>query len=302
MAMTNASQLKQLWPGLAALLGKDYAQYPANWSQIYEVIKSDKAWEESVFVKNLGLATRKVEGGGLTPDEGAGEVYTTRAVHEVWQMSFSITEEALEDNQYESIAKRYTKSAARSMAYTKELNSLYPLEQGFASYRTGDGAYLFSSSHTLGQFTNANKPTTGGDPNETYLENMYIQMQGWVDGRGLKISLQPKSIMIPPSYRFTMERLLKTQGRVGTSNNDINAIKNTGLIPSGYTVQPLLSDSTAWYVFTNCPDGMKHYWRRKLTTKEEYDFNTGNWKWKATERYIFTVEDPLSVWGCKVGV
>jgi len=302
MAIQNSQQLEQLWPGLAALLGEKYEAYPKMWPMMYEREASTKAYEKSVMIKLLGLASRKAEGKGVTPDEGAGEAYIKVSAHEVWHMAFAITEEAMEDNQYKDVSKRYVKAAARSMAYTQELNALYPIEAGFAAYTTGDGVSFFNAAHPIGSFTNSNKPTVGGDPNETYLENMVIQMSSWVDARGLKIMVKPRNVMVPPSYAFTMERLLKTAQRVGTANNDINALKSMNSIPDGYFVNPLMSDSTMWVVFTNCPDSLKFYERRALRNKNEYDFNTGNHLWKCDQRYIYTVEDPLGAWASKVGV
>lgn len=298
MAISRAQLLKELIPGLNALFGLEYKRYPEQHRDIFEVENSSRSFEEEQKVSGFGAAQTKGEGSSIAYDT-AQEAFTARYTHETIALGFSITEEAIEDNLYDSLSARYTKALARAMAYTKQVKAASILNNGFnSSYLGGDGVTLFSTAHpTVGGYTNANRPASGVDLNETALEAAIIQMAAWVDERGLLIAAKPKKLVIPPALQFVAERLLKTVGRVGTTDNDINALKNMGSIPGGYSVNNWLTDSNQWQIVTDVPNGLKMFERVKLKTSHEGDFDTGNMKYKARERYSFGYSDPLSVWG-----
>jgi hypothetical protein len=298
MAISRAQLLKELLPGLNALFGMEYARYSEEHKEIYEVESSERSFEEETKLSGFSAAPVKNEGQAIAYDN-AQEAWTARYNHETIAMGFSITEEAMEDNLYDSLSARYTKSLARGMAYTKQVKGAAVLNNGFSSgYTYGDGVSLFSTAHPLvSGGTNANRPTTGVDLNETSLENAVISIAAWTDERGLLIAAKPKKLIIPPALMFVATRLLETSLRVGTSDNDINAIKNNGSIPGGYTVNHFLTDTNAWFLTTDVPNGLKHFVRMPLATSMDGDFDTGNQRYKARERYSFGVSDPLGVYG-----
>lgn len=295
-AISRAQLLKELIPGLNALFGDEYKQYAEQHKEIYEVESSDRSFEEEVKLSGFGAAPTKREGEAISYDT-AQEAWTTRYTHEVVAMGFSITQEAVEDNLYASLSARYTKALARAMAYTKQVKAAAILNNGFSSYNSGDGVTLFSTAHPLvSGGTNSNRPTTGADLNETSLEAAIIQIANWTDERGLLIAARPTKLIIPPALQFVATRLLQTDGRVGTSDNDINALKKNGSIPS-VTVNNWLTDTNAFFLKTDIPNGLKHFVRAPLKTDTDGDFDTGNVRYKARERYSFGVSDPLAIWG-----
>jgi len=297
MAISRAQLLKELLPGLNALFGLEYAKYSEEHKEIYEIETSDRAFEEETKLSGFGAAPVKSEGAAIVYDS-AQEAWTARYTHETIAMGFSITEEAMEDNLYDSLASRYTKALARAMAYTKQVKAAAILNQGFSGPVYGDGQTLFSTAHPLvSGGTNANRPTAGVDLNETSLEAAIIQIAGWTDERGLLIAAKPKKLVIPPALQFVAERLMKTQQRVGTADNDINAIRSMGAVPGGWTVNHYLTDPNAWFLLTDVPNGLKHFVRVPLKTSMDPDFDTGNARYKARERYSFGVSDPLGIWG-----
>ena len=298
MAISRAQLLKQLLPGLNALFGMEYKQYAEEHKEIYETENSDKAFEEETKLSGFGAAPVKSEGAAIQYDS-AQEAWTARWTHETVAMGFAITEEAMEDNLYDSLSKRYTKALARAMAYTKQVKAAAILNNGFAGGPTyGDGQVLFSTAHPLvGGGVNANKPTVDTDLNETALENAVIQMSQWTDERGLLIAAKPKKLIIPAALQFVATRLLQTELRVGVADNDINAIKTNGAIPGGYAINHYLTDPSAWFLTTDVPNGLKHFVRVKMSTGFDGDFDTGNTRYKARERYSFGVGDPLGIWG-----
>lgn len=300
MPVINRSQaLKELLPGLNALYGLEYKKYDEEHLQIFDVENSDRSFEEEVKLSGFGAAPTKGEGQAVQYDT-AQESYVSRYVHETIAMGFAITEEAMEDNLYDKLASRYTKALARAMAYTKQVKAAAWLNNGFSgtTYLSGDGANLFSASHTLvSGGSNANKPTTAVDLNETALEAAIIQIAGWTDERGLLIAARPMKMIIPPSLEFTATRLLQTAGRVDTANNDINAVKSLGSISGGYVVNHYLTDTDAWFLKTDIPNGMKMFVRRAMKTDMNGDFDTGNARYKASERFCFGVSDFLAMWG-----
>ena len=297
MAISRAQMLKELLPGLNALFGLEYETYPDEHSMIYESDTSERSFEEELKLSGFGSAPVKNEGSAISYDS-AQESYTARYTHETIAMGFSITEEAMEDNLYESLSKRYTKALARSVAYTKQVKAANILNTGFDTYLAGDGQYVFDSDHTLvGGGTNSNIPGTAADLNETSLEDAVINIAAWTDDRGLLIAARPRKLIIPSALQFVATRLLETEGRVDTADNDINALKNNGSIPEGYSVNHWLTDSDAWFLKTDVPDGFKHFTRVKLATQMEGDFDTGNVRYKARERYSFGVSDPLGMYG-----
>jgi hypothetical protein len=300
MAISRAQLLKELLPGLNALFGMEYARYGEEHKEIYEQESSERSFEEETKLAGFSAAPVKNEGQALAYDN-AQEAWTARYNHETIAMGFSITEEAMEDNLYDSLSGRYTKSLARAMAYTKQIKAAAILNTGFTGSGNptyGDGQVLFSTAHPLvNGGTNSNRPTTGADLNETSLEAAVIQIAAWTDERGLLIAAKPKKLIVPPALMFVATRLLETSLRVGTTDNDINALKNNGSIPGGYTVNHFLTDTNAWFLTTDVPNGLKHFVRMPLATSMDGDFDTGNQRYKARERYSFGVSDPLGIFG-----
>jgi hypothetical protein len=298
MAISRAQLLKELLPGLNALFGLEYAKYGEQHKEIYETETSERSFEEEVKLSGFSAAPVKNEGSAIAYDN-AQEAFTARYTHETIALGFSITEEAVEDNLYDSLSSRYTKALARGMAYTKQVKAAAILNTGFTAGVTyGDGVTLFSTAHPLvSGGVNSNRPATAADLNETSLENAVIQIAAWTDERGLLIAAKPKKLVVPPSLQFVATRLLETELRVGTADNDINAIKNNGSIPGGYTVNNYLTDTNAWFLLTDVPNGLKHFVRSPLANSMDGDFDTGNVRYKARERYSFGVSDPLGVFG-----
>ncbi len=298
MAISRAQLLKELLPGLNALFGLEYARYGEEHKEIYETETSERSFEEETKLSGFSAAPVKNEGQAIAYDN-AQEAWTARYNHETIAMGFSITEEAVEDNLYDSLSSRYTKALARAMAYTKQVKAAYVLNQGFNSAVTyGDGVPLFSTQHPLiSGGVNSNRPSVAADLNETSLENAVIQIAAWTDERGLLIAAKPKKLVVPPALQFVATRLLETELRVGTADNDINAIKNNGSIPGGYTINHWLTDTNAWFLMTDVPNGLKHFVRTPLQNSMDGDFDTGNVRYKARERYSFGVSDPLGVYG-----
>ena len=299
MAISRAQLLKELLPGLNALFGLEYKKYENEHEAIYETENSERSFEEELNLSGFGAAPVKSEGAAIAYDN-AQESWVARYNHETIAMGFSITEEAMEDNLYDSLSSRYTKALARSMAYTKQVKAAYPLNNGFSggAYTVGDGKTLFATDHPLvSGGTNSNTPAVQADLNETSLEAAVIQIAGWTDNRGLLIAARPRKLIIPVASTFIATRLLETENRVSTADNDINAIKSNGTIPEGYSVNHYLTDTDAWYLITDVPNGMKHFVRTPMKTAMEGDFATGNVLYKARERYSFGVSDPLGVYG-----
>jgi hypothetical protein len=298
MAISRAQLLKELLPGLNALFGLEYAKYGEQHKEIYETETSERSFEEEVKLSGFSAAPVKNEGSAIAYDN-AQEAFTARYTHETIALGFSITEEAVEDNLYDSLSSRYTKALARGMAYTKQVKAAAILNTGFTAGVTyGDGVTLFSTAHPLiSGGVNSNRPATPADLNETSLENAVIQIAAWTDERGLLIAAKPKKLVVPPALQFVATRLLETELRVGTADNDINAIKNNGSIPGGYTINNFLTDTNAWFLLTDVPNGLKHFIRSPLANSMDGDFDTGNVRYKARERYSFGVSDPLGVYG-----
>src|SRR5210317_1717312 len=297
MAISRAQLLKELLPGLNALFGLEYQKYEDEHAEIYDVENSERSFEEEVKLSGFGAAPIKQEGAAISYDT-AQESFTARYNHETVAMGFSITEEAMEDNLYDSLSARYTKALARAMAYTKQTKAANPLNDGFTSYNSGDGVTLFSTAHPLvNGGTNANRPAVAADLNETSLEDAVINIAAFTDERGLLIAARPRKLIVPPALMFVATRLLQTEGRVGTADNDINALRNNGSIPEGYAVNHYLTDPDAWFLMTDVPNGLKHFVRTPMSTSMDADFDTGNSRYKARERYSFGVSDPLGVFG-----
>ena len=298
MAISRAQLLKELLPGLNALFGMEYSRYGEEHKEVYEQETSERAFEEEVKLSGVSAAPVKAEGEAISYDN-AQEAWTARYNHETIAMGFSITEEAVEDNLYDSLSARYTKALARAMAYTKQVKGADVLNRAFnASYTYGDGVTLCSTSHPLvSGGTNSNRPSTASDLNETSLENAIIQISNWTDERGLLVAARPKKLIIPADLTFVATRLLKSENRVATSDNDINAIKSDGAIPGGYSVNHFLTDTNAWFLTTDIPNGLKHFVRAPMATSMDGDFDTGNARYKARERYSFGVSDPLGIFG-----
>jgi hypothetical protein len=298
MAISRAQLLKELLPGLNALFGLEYARYGEEHKEIYETETSERSFEEETKLSGFSAAPVKPEGSAIAYDN-AQEAWTARYNHETIAMGFSITEEAVEDNLYDSLSSRYTKALARAMAYTKQVKAAAVLNNGFNSAVTyGDGQALFSTAHPLiSGGTNSNTPSTPADLNETSLENAVIQIAGWTDERGLLIAAKPRKLVVPPNLMFTATRLLQTELRVATADNDVNALKMMGSIPEGYTVNHFLTDTNAWFLTTDVPNGLKHFVRTPLSTSMDGDFDTGNVRYKSRERYSFGVSDPLGIFG-----
>ena len=298
MAISRAQLLKELLPGLNALFGLEYARYGEEHKEIYETETSERSFEEETKLSGFSAAPVKNEGSAIAYDN-AQEAWTARYNHETIALGFSLTEEAIEDNLYDSLSARYTKGLARAMAYTKQVKAAAVINNGFtAGYTGGDGVVLFSTAHPLiSGGTNSNRPSTGADLNETSLENAVIQIAAWTDERGLLIAAKPKKLIVPPALQFVATRLLETSLRVGTTDNDINALKNNGSIPEGYTQNHFLTDTNGWYLTTDVPNGMKHFVRTPLSNSMDGDFDTGNVRYKSRERYSFGWSDPLGMYG-----
>jgi len=300
MAISRSQLLKELLPGLNALFGLEYARYGEEHKELYETESSERSFEEETKLSGFSAAPVKSEGAAIAYDN-AQEAWTTRYSHETIALGFSITEEAIEDNLYDSLSARYTKALARGMSYTKQVKAASVLNNGFTNssqYYGGDGVPLFSTVHPLvSGGTNANTPSTQVDLNETSLEAAVIQIAAWTDERSLLIAAKPKKLVVPPALQFVATRLLETKLRVGTNNNDISAINNNGTVPEGYTVNHFLTDTNAWFMLTDVPNGLKHFIRTPLQNSMDGDFDTGNVRYKSRERYSFGWSDPLGVWG-----
>ena len=297
MAISRAQLLKELLPGLNALFGLEYDKYENEHAEIYETENSDRSFEEEVKLSGFGAAPVKAEGASISYDN-AQESFTSRYNHETVAMGFSITEEAMEDNLYDSLSARYTKALARGMAYTKQVKSAALLNNGFTTFNSGDGVTLFSTAHpTVEGTTNRNRLAVNADLNETSLEQAVIDIAAFTDERGLLIAARPRKLIVPPALMFVATRLLQTDLRVGTADNDINALNTNGSIPEGYRVNHYLTDNDAFFLTTDVPNGMKHFVRTPMQTSMDGDFDTGNVRYKARERYSFGVSDPLGMFG-----
>ena len=300
MAISRAQLLKELLPGLNALFGLEYKRYGEEHQEIYETESSERSFEEETKLSGFSAAPVKNEGNAIAYDN-AQEAWTARYTHETIALGFSLTEEAVEDNLYDTLSARYTKALARGMAYTKQVKAANVLNNGFnagGSYNGGDGVPLFSAAHPIvSGGSNSNIPAVAADLNETSLENAVIQIAAWTDERGLLIAAKPRKLIVPPQLQFVATRLLETELRVGTADNDLNAIKNNGSIPEGYAINHFLTDNNAWFLTTDVPNGMKHFERSALSTSMDGDFDTGNVRYKARERYSFGWSDPLGMYG-----
>ena len=297
MAISRAQLVKELEPGLNALFGLEYKNYENQHTQIYTVESSDRAFEEEVMESGFGEAPVKTEGAGVSYDQ-AQEVYTARYTHETIALAFSLTEEAVEDNLYDRLSARYTKALARSMAQTKQIKAAAVLNGAFTTSVGGDGVVLCSTAHpTLGGPNLSNTLATPADLSETSLEQALIDISAFTDERGLKIAVQGLKLIIPKELMFTADRILKSTLRVGTADNDINAVRNMGMVPQGYTVNNFLTDPEAFFIKTDAPNGMKMFERVALKTGFEGDFDTGNVRYKARERYSFGFSDPRGIFG-----
>ena len=297
MAISRSQLVKELEPGLNALFGLEYKRYENEHEQIFDKETSDRAFEEEVMLSGFGNAAVKAEGSGVSYDQ-AQETFTARYTHNTIALAFAITEEAIEDNLYDRLASRYTKALARSMANTKQVYAANVLNNAFnTSYLGGDGVVLCSTSHPTLAGTFSNTLTTAADLNETSLEQALIDIAAFTDERGLKIAAQGLKLIIPSALQFTADRLMKSAGRVGTSDNDINAIKDMGMVPQGYTVNHFLTDSDAFFIKTDAPNGMKYFERAPIKTSMEGDFETGNVRYNARERYSFGWSDPRGIYG-----
>tara|TARA_R110002051_G_scaffold279525_1_gene340989 strand:- start:149 stop:1054 length:906 start_codon:yes stop_codon:yes gene_type:complete len=297
MAISRSQMMKELLPGLNALFGLEYEGYENEHEDIFDMESSERSFEEEVQLSGFGSAPVKSEGSAIAYDT-AQEAYTSRYNHETIAMGFSITEEAIEDNLYDSLSARYTKALARAMAYTKQVKAASVLNGGFDAFTTGDGLFLLDTTHTrVDGGVNANMPAVAADLNETSLEAAVINIADFRDQRGLKIAARPVRLIIPPDSQFVATRILETQQRVGTADNDINALRNNGAIPDGYRVNHFLTDSDAWFLITDVPNGLKGFNRAALATSMDGDFDTGNVRYKARERYSFGASDPLGIYG-----
>ena len=298
MAISRSQLVKELEPGLNALFGLEYSRYENEHAEIFMTETSDRAFEEEVMLTGFDSAEVKQEGAPVVFDQ-ANEAYTSRYTHETIALAFAITEEAIEDNLYDRLASRYTRALARSMANTKQVKAAAVLNNGFnSSFTGGDGKELLATDHPLANGgTFSNELSTAADLNETSLEQSLIDIASFVDERGLKIAIQGRKLIIPKELQFTAERLLKTPLRTSTSDNDINAIKNMGMIPEGYRVNHFLTDTDALFIMTDAPNGLKHFVRSPIKTAIEGDFDTGNVRFKARERYVFGFSDPRGIFG-----
>jgi hypothetical protein len=297
MAISRAQLVKELEPGLNALFGLEYKQYGEQWTAIFDTESSDRAFEEEVMLSGFANATVKPEGQGVQFDD-AQETFTARYTNETIALAFAITEEAIEDNLYDRLASRYTKALARSMANTKQVKAAAVLNNGFnANFAGGDGVALFATNHPTIAGTFSNELAVASDLNETSLEQALIDIAAMTDERGLKIAARGMKLVIPSALQFTADRLMKSEGRTGTADNDINAVKNMGMIPEGYTVNHFLTSNKKWFIKTDVPNGLKHFVRSPIKTSMEGDFDTGNVRYKARERYVFGFSDPRGVFG-----
>ena len=299
MAISRGQLVKELEPGLNALFGLEYKQYENQHAEIYTTESSDRAFEEEVMLSGFAQAQTKSEGAGVAFDN-AQETFTARYTHETVALAFSITEEAIEDNLYDRLASRYTKALARSMAQTKQVKAVNPLIQGLPTtnnYNSGDGVSLFNTAHPTIAGSYKNTLTTQADLNETSLEQSLIDIAAMTDERGLKIAARGMKMIIPSELQFTAERLMKSDKRVGTADNDINAVRSMGMVPQGYVVNNFLTDTDAFYITTDVPNGMKYFQRAAIKTAMEGDFDTGNVRYKARERYSFGVSDFRGIFG-----
>ena len=298
MAISRNQLVKELEPGLNALFGLEYKSYEQQWSEIYTTESSDRAFEEEVMLSGFAQARVKPEGSGVAFDN-AQETFTARYTNETIALAFAITEEAIEDNLYDRLASRYTKALARSMASTKNVKGASTLNNGQpgGTFTSGDGVTLFNTAHPTVAGTFSNTLATASDLNETSLEQALIDINAFTDERGLKIAAKGVKMIIPSALQFVAERLMKSQGRTSTADNDINAVRSMGMIPQGYRVNNYLTDADAFFIVTDVPNGMKHFNRAPLTTKMEGDFDTGNVRYKARERYVFGVSDPRGIFG-----
>lgn len=297
MAISRSQLIKELLPGLNALFGLEYDRYENQHKEIFEQETSDRSFEEEQKLSAFAPAGTKSEGAAIAYDD-AQEAWTARYTHETVAMGFALTEEAMEDNLYDSLATRYTKALARSMAYTKQVKAANILNNGFSgSFLGGDGKSLFATDHPLiNGGTNSNRPTVGVDLNETALEAAAIQIAGWTDERGMLIAAKPRKLIIPRQYMFVAKRILESDLRVGTADNDLNALREMRTIPGGFAVNNYLTDPNAWYLLTDVPNGLKHFVRAPIKTSNEGDFDTGNMRYKARERYSFGWSDHLGAW------
>ncbi len=299
MAISRSQLVKELEPGLNALFGLEYKQYVNEAAEIFETENSDRAFEEEVMLAGFANAAVKPEGQGVTFDS-AQETFTARYTNETIALAFAITEEAIEDNLYDRLASRYTKALARSMANTKQVKGAAVLNNGFnSSYAGGDGKELFATDHPTLAGTFSNELATAADLSETSLEQALIDIAALTDERGLKIAARGMKLVIPSALQFTAERLMKSKGRTGTADNDINAINNMGAIPEGYVVNHYLTDTSKWFINTDVPNGLKHFMRAPLKTSMEGDFDTGNVRYKARERYVYGASDYRGIFGCE---
>jgi len=297
MAISRAQLLKELLPGLNALFGLEYEKYENEHAEIYETENSERSFEEEVKLSGFGAAPVKPEGSAIAFDS-AQESFTARYNHETVGMGFSVTEEAMEDNLYDALSARYTKALARAMAYTKQVKAANLLNNGFTTFNSGDSVTLFNTAHpTVAGGNNSNRPSTDSDLNETSLEQAVIDIAAFTDERGLLIAARPRKLVVPPALMFVATRLLQTELRTGTADNDINALRNNGSIPEGFRVNHYLTDTDAFFITTDVPNGMKHFVRTPMTTSMDGDFDTGNVRYKARERYSFGVSDPLGIYG-----
>jgi len=297
MAISRSQLVKELEPGLNALFGLEYKRYENEHEEIFDKETSERAFEEEVMLSGFGNAAIKAEGSGVSYDQ-ANETFTARYTHNTIALAFAITEEAIEDNLYDRLASRYTKALARSMANTKQVTAANVLNNGFStSFPGGDGSPLFSTTHATIAGTFSNTLATAADLNETSLEQSLIDIANFTDERGLKVAAQGIKLVIPVQLQFTADRLMKSAGRVGTADNDINAIRNMGMISGGYTVNHFLTDTDAFFIKTDAPNGMKYFERSPIRTSMEGDFDTGNVRYKARERYSFGFSDPRGMYG-----
>jgi|TARA_R110002012_G_scaffold7530_3_gene35139 hypothetical protein len=301
MAISRSQLVKELEPGLNALFGLEYKRYENQHAEIYVEESSDRAFEEEVMLSGFANAQVKGEGAGVAFDS-AQETFTARYTMETVALAFAITEEAIEDNLYDRLASRYTKALARSMSNAKQVKAVEPLINGLpstATFNSGDGVALFSTAHPTIAGTFQNTLTTQADLNETSLEQALIDIAGMTDERGLRVAARAVKMIVPSENQFNADRLMKSQGRTGTADNDINAIVSMGMVPQGYRVNNYLTDSDSWYLMTDVPNGMKYFNRAPLNTAMEGDFDTGNVRYKARERYVFGVSDPRGIFGCE---
>jgi len=298
MAISRAQLVKELEPGLNALFGMEYDRYDNQHTEIFETETSDRAFEEEVMLSGFGNAQTKSEGAGVAFDD-ANEVYTSRYTMETISLAFALTEEAMEDNLYDQLGRRYTRALARSMSHTKQIKAAAVLNNAFdSSFTGGDGKELCATDHPLGGGgTFRNEFTVAADLNETSLENALIDISQFVDERNMIVALRGMKLIVPPALQFVADRLLESTLRTGTSDNDLNAIKNMGMLPDGYTINHFLTDTDAFFLKTDAPNGFKYFERTPLSTSMEADFDTGNMRYKARERYAFGFSDPRCVFG-----